>query len=203
MRVRALQGKTSAARCALTLSTSPDYSYSALPRVARGATRRNSEADVPAQQPQTSKDTRLSGKNGDSWRARSLGCSQAQRPEGSLRVGAIERETMETIRSSQEIGAIFQTGRRVSHPLVLLIVAKTPQRCGPRGRIAFVAGKRLGSAVTRNRAKRVLREAVRRSERPPDSWDLILIARPGTCLATSEQLDDALASVLHRAGLRP
>ena len=33
----------------------------------------------------------------------------------------------------------------------------------PEKRVAFVAGKRLGGAVVRNRAKRLMREALRRN----------------------------------------
>lgn len=48
---------------------------------------------------------------------------------------------------------------------------------GP-GRAAVVAGRRLGSAVRRNRAKRRLRAAARESG-VPKGRDVVLVARPG------------------------
>jgi ribonuclease P protein component len=48
---------------------------------------------------------------------------------------------------------------------------------GPDGqiRVGYVAGKRVGKAVVRNRAKRRLREAVRRIALEP-GYDYVLIA---------------------------
>lgn len=43
-------------------------------------------------------------------------------------------------------------------------------------RIGFSAGRRLGSAVKRNRAKRLLRDSVRRLPLT-GSWDIAIIAR--------------------------
>jgi ribonuclease P protein component len=45
------------------------------------------------------------------------------------------------------------------------------------GRIAVIAGKRLGAAPRRNRAKRLIREAVRQSDARWPGYDVLLIAR--------------------------
>lgn len=47
---------------------------------------------------------------------------------------------------------------------------------GRVGRVAFVAPKRLGNAVFRNRCKRVLREAGRESGLPLEGRDVIMLA---------------------------
>jgi len=47
----------------------------------------------------------------------------------------------------------------------------------PRGRVAYIAGKRLGSAPKRSRAKRVLREAARLEGAPWFGLRVVLIAR--------------------------
>jgi len=64
------------------------------------------------------------------------------------------------------------------------------------------AGRSVGGAVQRNRAKRLLREAMRMllpTIRP--GWDLILIARQPLPGATYQQVQAALSQLIRRAGL--
>jgi len=105
-----------------------------------------------------------------------------------------------TIRSSQEIDSIFRTARRAAHPLVIALVAQTPPGRDHYGRVAFIAGKKLGGAVMRNRSKRVMREAVRAAGGPWPGLDVALIARPTTGSAPCDELARAVASVVSRAG---
>ena len=48
---------------------------------------------------------------------------------------------------------------------------------GVGGRVAFVAGKKLGTAPERNRAKRRLREAARSAGAPWRGYDVVFVAR--------------------------
>lgn len=109
---------------------------------------------------------------------------------------------MSTIKSSREIDTIFRTATRVAHPLLIALIAQTPEGRGPSGRVAFIAGKKLGNAVLRNRSRRVVREAVRRAEGPWPGYDVALIARPRTATASRAELDAAMSSLTSRAGLR-
>ncbi len=108
---------------------------------------------------------------------------------------------MSTIRSTREIDAIFRTAKRVAHPLIIALVAQVTEERGPEGRVAFVAGKRLGNAVLRNRSRRVMRAATSRVGGPWPGWDVVLIAREGTAAARAADLDAALRGVLSRAGI--
>ena len=108
---------------------------------------------------------------------------------------------MGTIKSSREIDWIFRGAKRAAHPLLIVLAAQTPEGRGHTGRVAFIAGKKLGGAVLRNRCRRVLREAVRRAGGPWPEWDVVTIAREGTPTATRTALDDALGIVLRRAGV--
>lgn len=108
---------------------------------------------------------------------------------------------MSTIKSSCDVQRVFSESRRVAHPLIVALIAKTPEGRGRSGRVAFVAGKKLGNAVSRNRAKRVMREAVRRARVTWPDHDVILIAREGTGDASADALDDAVTQILQRAGL--
>jgi ribonuclease P protein component len=109
---------------------------------------------------------------------------------------------MGTIKSSREIDGIFRSAKRAAHPLAIMLVSPTPERRGPEGRVAFIAGKKLGGAVLRNRCRRVLREAVRRAEGPWVGWDVVLIARDDTAGATTAALDEAIAIELRRTGVQ-
>lgn len=83
----------------------------------------------------------------------------------------------DTIKSSREIDSMFRSAAKAGSHSLLVLARKTPEKRGPTGRVAFVAGKRLGGAVRRNRAKRVLRQAARDLGGPWPGWDVVLVAR--------------------------
>lgn len=68
---------------------------------------------------------------------------------------------MDVIKSSEEIGSIFREGKRIPLPELNLIIREVPQQRDRRGRVAFIAGKKQGNAVWRNRAKRRMRALCR------------------------------------------
>jgi ribonuclease P protein component len=85
--------------------------------------------------------------------------------------------------------------------MILALASKTPERRGPEGRVVFVAGKKLGGAVMRNRCKRVMREAVRRSGGPWSGFDVAIVARKDTATAAPERIDTALEAALRKCGV--
>jgi len=106
-----------------------------------------------------------------------------------------------TITSSREIDTVFRDGKRYATPVLTALVNKTHEERGPQGRVAFIAGKKLGNAVLRNRSKRVMREAVRRAGGPWRGADVLLIARSTTGSIGAAELDSALSEITRRAGL--
>ena len=100
---------------------------------------------------------------------------------------------------SDDFKRVRHSGKSYAHPLVVLIV----QACeGSRVRVGVAAGQTVGNAVHRNRAKRLLREAMRPLlPQLGSGWDLVLIARPPLLAASLEQARSALTSLLGRAGL--
>lgn len=108
---------------------------------------------------------------------------------------------METIKSTREIDSIFRESRRVSTSLLTALIKDTPEGRGQAGRVAFVAGKRIGNAVIRNRARRVTREAVRRVGVLWEHKDVALIANARTGAASPAELDYALQSIIRRSGI--
>jgi ribonuclease P protein component len=83
----------------------------------------------------------------------------------------------------------------------MVMSSPTPTGRGPEGRVAFIAGRKLGGAVVRNRHKRVMREAVRRSGGPWQGLDVAIVARPGLAQAGPLEIDAALAACLSEAGV--
>jgi ribonuclease P protein component len=106
-----------------------------------------------------------------------------------------------TITSPSDIERLFKHGRRVSHPLLVLLASSSPEGRDPRGRVMFVAGRKMGNAVARNRCKRVLREAARRAGGPWAGRDVALMARAGLATASPYEVDSALGPLLARLGV--
>jgi ribonuclease P protein component len=105
---------------------------------------------------------------------------------------ACVRRTLTTVRATREIDEIFRRGERSVDELLTVFSSETPERYGSRGRLVFIAGRKIGNAVIRNRCKRVMREAVRRAGGPWRDHDIALIARPGLLRATAADLDGSI-----------
>jgi ribonuclease P protein component len=81
----------------------------------------------------------------------------------------------ERIRQGKEFQRAYQEGRRLVCRFFVAFVI--PNRSGPL-RLGVVASRRVGGAVTRNRAKRLLREVFRRGRPSREvSADVVLVAR--------------------------
>lgn len=83
----------------------------------------------------------------------------------------------------------------------MLLAAPSPDGQDPNGRVLFVAGRKLGGAVTRNRCKRVLREACRRAGGPWPGNDVALVSRAGAATALPDELDAAVGACLRQLGV--
>lgn len=90
---------------------------------------------------------------------------------------------LETIKSSTEISNLFACGRRFNAPNLTILISKSSQHDQP-GRVAFIAGKKLGNAVWRNTAKRRLRAICQEIGGPWSGYDVIFLAKKGINKAT-------------------
>ena len=87
-------------------------------------------------------------------------------------------------------------GQAQGTPLFVVIAAR---RDGGPPRVGVAAGRRVGGAVQRNRAKRLLREGIRplyASIAP--GWDILLMARGAVLAASSTQITAKLDQVLRK-----
>jgi ribonuclease P protein component len=96
---------------------------------------------------------------------------------------------------------VRRKGKSYAHPFVVLVVQTSEI---PKVRVGVTAGRSVGGAVQRNRAKRLLREAIRPllSEILPGK-DLVLIARPALLSKSLQDIRQVLTSLLHRAQVLP
>lgn len=110
---------------------------------------------------------------------------------------------MDVIKSKQDIENIFKHGKWFKHSFVSILINKRVlnERDHISGRVAFIAGKKTGNAVERNKAKRLLREAARAQNLPYQNYDILLVASKQTKDMSFKQINEALAKVLMRAGL--
>jgi len=103
------------------------------------------------------------------------------------------------LRRPADVARVRQQGKSNRHPLLILLVLPNELNVS---RFAFVASRRVGKAVERNRAKRLLREAVRhRLSNIAPGWDCVLIARPSMVKAHFTDVETAVAQCLKRAKL--
>jgi ribonuclease P protein component len=104
----------------------------------------------------------------------------------------------EALRNQEEIRTLYSLGRSLrSEDIVLVLFRNGSDRC----RTLVVASRKVGCAVRRNRAKRLLREAHRRL-RPGGEFagmDLALIARAGACGRTAQTIQRQLEELYRQA----
>jgi len=110
---------------------------------------------------------------------------------------------METLRKRADFLAA-NSGRRAAMPGFVLLGRDRGDGADPR--VGFTCSKKLGNAVTRNRAKRRLRALAREvlAARARPGWDYVLIGRQGTTVsrdyaAMGDDLARAAAKI-HGAG---
>lgn len=115
--------------------------------------------------------------------------------------------TVKTIRSSDAIGRIIRGGRRYrSRSLVVFVSVRDADvaKSEGEGRVAYIAPKRLGNAVYRNRCKRLLRAGLQKAAAANpelfkwDMIDIIYMANERTVKASPTALGEEMTAVQKR-----
>lgn len=109
---------------------------------------------------------------------------------------------METIKSNTEISSLFAKGKRLHTPYLTLIVVSNKKQHDQTGRVAFIAGKKLGNAVWRNTAKRRMRALCRDLNGPWQGYDVIFLAKSNIARESYSKVLAACDDTLRRVWVR-
>ncbi len=153
--------------------------------------RGRNEKDLPTEQSQAKTNARVSCENGHAGRSRRVEAAPSERAQAADRDHSAEataavprlnngRQTFgksRRLRRREEFLRVQSRGRRrAAGPFLVMTLAR-----GDRGatRLGITATRKTGSAVVRNRAKRLVREFFRRHyhELAP-ATDIVVIVRP-------------------------
>jgi ribonuclease P protein component len=142
---------------------------------------RHHEAHVSAEQSKEKADTRFPGSHEDQGRPSG---PEATPPKGSsARRGVAEVERLadtklqpqERVRCAADFRRAFRKGLRLDGALFTLLAAENGLELG---RLGLATSRRVGGAVARNRAKRLLRESFRRNKTETiRGLDLVLVPK--------------------------
>jgi ribonuclease P protein component len=100
------------------------------------------------------------------------------------------------LRKRAEYRAVYDQGRRIPAGHLVLFVLE--QELGfPR--IGITATRRVGSAVRRNRARRLVKEAFRRHRTEIASWDIVVNVKPSAVECHFGEIERDFLDALRRA----
>jgi ribonuclease P protein component len=105
----------------------------------------------------------------------------------------------ERIRRRVEYQRVYDRGTRVHGRLLTLFTLPSER---PVGRLGIAATKKLGGAVQRNRAKRLIREVFRRNK-PAPGLDLVVVPKRDMLDASLTAIETEFRQILDRSLRRP
>ena len=103
------------------------------------------------------------------------------------------------LRKEKDFSAIYKKGKSVGDRYIVLFYRNN--RLG-YNRTGFLASKKVGNSVKRNRAKRLMKESYRSLEKKlPEGYDFIIIARNTICGKKMADVAKSLFSAFKSAGV--
>ena len=109
---------------------------------------------------------------------------------GNARFGRDRR-----LRKSEEFGAILRAGNRGATPLLSVALVAA----AGAGRIGISAPAKVGGAVQRNRARRLVREYYRKTYRRSAPYDIVVNLKPGFAELSAAEAGRALGEAVSAA----
>ena len=107
--------------------------------------------------------------------------------------------TFDTLVYNTDFQRAYRRGKCLVHPQVVLYIQKN--RFG-KTRVGFTCSKKVGGAVQRNRARRVMREGyLAVAPEGIGSYDIVLVARAKTPFVKSWQMAETIQRLLKKEKL--
>jgi ribonuclease P protein component len=156
------------------------------------------EANVSAEQSQAQEDSWVPPEDADPRGSRHLGQTAGQGPGSAVRIDgpAPSGRSLRSGRTSRDraVRRLLASARPVKGTRMVVFLAPGS------GDVAFVAGRRVGGAVDRNRARRILRAAWRElAPRAEEGYDIAFVARAGIRGARTQDLVAEMEELLRGA----
>ncbi len=106
---------------------------------------------------------------------------------------------VETLKTNSDFRRAYARGKSYTNPALVMYVRKN--RAGSC-RMGITASKKIGNAVQRNRARRVIREAFRQVDLPlKGNYDVVFVARTKTVYKKSTDIYNIMLPMLIEAGV--
>lgn len=152
------------------------------------------ETDFSAEQPSQAQDPRVPVADEIEERPQRPQAPARQGPKTTDRLSAGQRfRPQDRIRKRSEYQAIYDKGRRIPSGSFVLFVMRNELG---RPRLGITVTRRIGGAVRRNRAKRLVREIFRRHKAELANVDIVVNGRAGLPDADYARLEQELLSRL-------
>ena len=105
----------------------------------------------------------------------------------------------EILRRNSDFTSIYKKGKSVGHRFVVVFYRKNNL---PYNRIAFLASKKVGNSVIRNRARRLMKESYRQiNQRFAIGYDIIFIARNTIINTKCADVKKSIEAATRKAGI--
>jgi ribonuclease P protein component len=104
------------------------------------------------------------------------------------------------IKQGRDFARVKSEGKRLAQGCLVMNWLASP--AGTGARLGVITGRRLGNAVARSRARRLLREAFRLHQRDlPQPLEVVLVARPSIVGKQFGEVESDFLTALRKAGL--
>ena len=159
------------------------------------------EENIPAEDKKAQESARFQGQDEHAWRSKGAPAPPSQGQKEAERLGACRRPLYIAMKHafrltrSSDFKAAYKIGKSYANRLVVMYIRPVSEET----KAGFVVGRAFGSAVARNRAKRLLRESYRLNRhRVVPGYHLVFVARAASRGARLSSVEPAMLDIMAR-----